>query len=269
MSNPGTTQALLGADEPDPVEVVRPAGASPFFLTCEHAGRVLPTRLGSLGLAEAELLRHIAWDIGAAGVVRELSARLDATGFLQRYSRLVVDCNRWPHADDFIVTRSETTDVPGNRDLTPQDIAARTNEIYLPYHDTIHAALDERDRADRLTVVVSLHSCTPVYHGEYRPWHIGVMYEHDERLARVIFDILENEEHEQGKLMVGDNEPYFLDSERDYAVSVHGHGRGHLHVEFEIRQDLIATPAEQVAWGARLARVLPEALGRVKEQGAL
>ncbi len=260
---------LLGAGDPQPVEMLRPAGASPFFLTCEHAGRALPRKLGDLGLPESELSRHIGWDIGAAGVARDLSERLDATCVLQRYSRLVVDCNRWPHAPDFIVEVSESTEVPGNRDVAPAEIAARTEEIYLPYHETIRAALDQRDRDGRLTVFVSVHSCTPVYHGVRRPWHVGVLYEHDERLARVILGLLETEEHERGKLMVGDNEPYFLDSGRDYSVPVHGHGRGHLHVEFEIRQDLIGTAAQQAEWGARLARVLPEALGRLKESGAL
>ena len=259
---------LLADGDPEPVEVVRPAGTSPFFLTCEHAGRAIPARLGTLGLAGSDLERHIAWDIGAEGVARGLSGRLDATLVLQRYSRLVADCNRAPDAADFVAHTSEDTVIPGNRGLDRAEIDARAAEVFHPYHETIHALLDARIAARRLTVAVSVHTCTPVYRGVHRPWHIGVMYEHDDRLAREMLALL-REEGEEAGLEVGDNRPYFMTSDKDYAMPRHGQGRGLLHVGFELRQDLVGSAPGQDAWAERVARVLRESLGRVKESGTI
>ena len=262
----GGGERLLGAGDPDPVEVVRPAGVSPFFLTCEHAGRAFPARLGTLGLSGRDLDRHIAWDIGAAGVARGLSDLLDATLVLQRYSRLVVDCNRAPGAADFVAEVSEDTVVPGNRDLRGAEIDMRAAEVFHPYHDRIHDLLEARMVAGRLTVVASVHTCTPVYRGVHRPWHIGVMYEHDDRLARAMLAVL-HEEGEAAGLEVGDNEPYFMTSDKDYSMPRHGQGRGILHAGFEIRQDLVETASGQDEWAQRMERVLRESLGRLKESG--
>ena len=264
----GSAERLLGADDPTPVDVVRPAGTSPFFLTCEHAGRTIPARLGTLGLAGPDLERHIAWDIGAAGVARELSARLDATLVLQRYSRLVVDCNRAPGAADFVVEVSEDTVIPGNQGLCEAAIDARAAAIFHPYHDCIHDLLEARTAAGRLTVAVSAHTCTPMYHGVHRPWHIGVMYEHDDRLAREMLAVLRDEGEEPG-LEVGDNQPYFMTSDKDYSMPRHGQGRGILHVGFEIRQDLVECEPSQREWAERVERVLRESLGRLKESGEI
>ena len=206
----GSGERLLGAGDPVPAEVVRPAGTSPFFLTCEHGGRAFPARLGTLGVAGPDLERHIAWDIGAAGVASGLSARLDATLVLQQYSRLVVDCNRAPGATDFVIEVSEDTVIPGNRGLSDAAIEVRAAEIFHPYHDRIHDLLEARIAANRLTVVVSVHTCTPVYLGVHRRWHIGVMYEHDDRLARQMLVLL-REEGEEAGLEVGDNEAVLHD----------------------------------------------------------
>lgn len=256
-------ETLLGPDDPPAVEIVRAGATSPFFLTCEHAGKIFPKRLGTMGVGARDLERHITYDIGAAGVARGLSQRLDAHLVLQTYSRLVVDCNRSPDADDFITALSETTEIPGNRGVSERDAKARADEIFHPYHDAIAAALDERESAGRITVLIAVHSCTPVFHGVSRPWHVGVLYEHDPRLALILLDLLEDEAH----LCVGDNEPYFMSSHKDYAVPVHGHGRGIPHVEFEIRQDLIETAQGQEEWAEFLAGVLREALGRMREAG--
>ena len=256
-------EPLLGADDPPPVEVVRAGAASPFFLTCEHAGKHFPKRLGTLGLEARDLERHITYDIGAAGVARGLARRLDAHLVLQTYSRLVVDCNRSPAAGDFITTVSENTDIPGNRALSEREIKARTDEIFHPYHDTIAAALNERDSSGRVTVLVAVHSCTPVFHGVSRPWHVGVLYEHDPRFALILLDLLKDEGH----LCIGDNEPYFMTSDKDYAVPVHGHARGIPHVELEIRQDLLTSEQGQEEWAEFLAGILREGLGRMREAG--
>lgn len=254
---------LLGPGDPPPVEILRAGAPSPFFLTCEHAGRAFPRRLGTLGVAPADLERHITYDIGAAGVARGLSERLDAHLVLQTYSRLVVDCNRSPDADDFIVRLSEATEIPGNRDVGEAEAKARADEIFHPYHDAIASALDEREAANRVTVLVAVHSCTPVFHGVSRPWHVGVLYEHDPRFALLLLDLLQDEGH----LCVGDNEPYYMTSDKDYAVPVHGQHRGIPHVELEIRQDLLATPEGQAEWAEFLAGILREGLGRMREDG--
>lgn len=258
-----TGDTVLGTEDPPPVEVLRAGATSPFFLTCEHSGKVFPQRLGTLGLGPEDLARHITYDIGAAAVARSLSQRLDAHLVLQTYSRLVVDCNRSPDAEDFIVTRSETTPIPGNHAVTEQEAKARADEIFHPYHDTIAAALDERQAAERITVLIAVHSCTPVFHGVSRPWHVGVLHEHDPRFAKILLDLLGDEGH----LCVGDNEPYYMTSDKDYAVPVHGQNRGLPHVELEIRQDLIATPEGQEEWAEFLAGIFREGLGRMREEG--
>lgn len=258
---PGET--LLGVDDPPPVEAVRPGASSPFFLTCEHSGKLFPLRLGTLGLDPHHLDRHITYDIGAAGVARGLSERLDSHLVMQSYSRLVVDCNRSPEAEDFIVKLSEDTEIPGNLQVGTREAKARADEIFHPYHDAIAAALDEREACGRKTVLVAVHSCTPVFHGVSRPWHVGVLYEHDPRFALILLELLQGEGH----LCIGDNEPYFMTSDKDYAVPVHGQRRGLLHVELEIRQDLIESASGQEEWAEFMAGVLREGLGRMSEAG--
>jgi len=248
--------SLLASDEPAPFSVAHAEGASPFFLTGDHAGRRLPRRLSDLGLPEAELQRHIAWDIGAAGLARALADRLDAFLILQTYSRLAIDCNRSVDAPTSIVTVSEATPIPGNRGLSPAAAASRAREIFWPYHDRIVAELDRRQDSGRPTVLVAIHSFTPVFKGVARPWQVGVLYNRDARLARPLLDLLRRE----GDLTVGDNEPYAISDDSDYGIPVHGERRGLPHVELDIRQDLIAEPAGQHAWAERLARLLPAAL---------
>jgi predicted N-formylglutamate amidohydrolase len=248
-------ETVLDPDEPDPVTFDNEAGRSVFFLTCDHAGRAIPRRLDRLGLPDHETRRHIAWDIGIGGVGRRLSQLLDAAVILQTYSRLVIDCNRDPKVPSSIPEISETTEIPGNRGLTEAARTARVNAIFGPYHDTIAAALDRRAAADRTSVLVALHSFTPVFMSVARPWHAAVLYNRDARLALPLFELLSAEDG----LVVGDNEPYRVTDLTDYTVPVHGEGRGLPYVEIEIRQDQISEPAGQAAWAERLARVLPAA----------
>ncbi len=248
MANDEST-SLLAEDEPAAARVERPEGASAVFLTCEHAGRRIPVRLGDLGVPASELERHIAWDIGAEAVASRLSAHLDATLVLQTYSRLVIDCNRQPSRHDSMPVISELTEIPGNRNLHPDHAAARVGEIFRPYHDTIEEALDRRRDEDRETLLLAVHSFTPVYKGEARPWHIGLLYNHDDRVARVLREVV----GEERGLCVGDNEPYAVSDEGDYTIPVHGEQRGIHHIEIEVRQDLIEDEAGQREWSERLA----------------
>ncbi len=227
------------------------AGHSPFVLTCDHYGRRIPQALRDLGVAQSDLARHIAWDIGIAGVATRLSNMLDAHLIAQVYSRLVIDCNRPFTSPGSIPLISEATVIPGNEALSEADIALRRDLIFAPYHTRIAAALDARARAGRPTVLIALHSFTPVYAGVARPWHIGTLYHRDDRLPALLLAALRAE----GDLVVGDNEPYAVDDATDYAIPVYGEGRGLIHTGIEIRQDLISDAAGETAWAERLARV--------------
>jgi predicted N-formylglutamate amidohydrolase len=255
---------LLGTDDPPPVWVRRREGRSDFLLTADHAGRAIPRRLGTLGLPDRELARHIAWDIGIAGVTEHLSEVLDAAAVLQNYSRLVIDCNRQPGLDSSIPALSELTAIPGNEGLSAAEREARRQEIFLPYHRQIVEMLDGRRIAGRRTLLVAMHSFTPVFKGVARAVEVGILYNRDTRLAHIMLDLLRGE----GDLNVGDNQPYAVGDLSDYTVPVHGEGRGLPHVEIEIRQDLIADARGQAAWAARLARLLPKADARLRESGA-
>jgi predicted N-formylglutamate amidohydrolase len=246
---------LLTDDEPAPVRVLRPDGAADFLLVTDHAGNRIPRRLGDLGLPDSERRRHIAWDIGIADVTEQLSALLDVTAVLQTYSRLVIDCNRDPGHPTSIPTISEHTRIPGNKDLDAADREARREAIFVPYHAEIARLIDAREKDRRRTILIAMHSFTPVFKGVARSVEIGVLYHRDTRLADAMLDLLRTE----GGLAVGDNEPYAITDTSDYTVPVHGEGRGLLQVELEIRQDLIADPAGQMQWANRLARLLRQA----------
>ena len=214
----------------------------------------MPRSLGDLGLSSSEMERHIAWDIGIAGVAEQLSCALDAHLVAQRYSRLVIDCNRPPDAPSSIPLISEATTIPGNDGLTREAAAARRKLIFEPYHRCIAEIIDARLRAGVPTVLVSLHSFTPVYAGIARPWHIGTLYQRDTRLPPLLLKLL----REESDLVVGDNEPYAVSDATDYTIPVHGEARGLPNTGIEIRQDLIADGAGQTQWSERLARILGE-----------
>lgn len=247
---------LLGAGDPAPFQVHRPHGTSPFILIADHAGRAIPAQLGDLGVAQAERDRHIGWDIGIAGVTGRLSERLDAFAILQTYSRLVIDCNRPLEAEGSIVASSDGTPVPANYGITEDEKVARALEIFAPYHARITQELDQRSAGPQAQVLVAMHSFTPTFAGFARPWHAGVLYHRDTRLAHALLAALRAEPG----LVVGDNEPYAISDGSDYAIPVHGEQRGLPHVELEIRQDLIADTLGQHEWAERLARILPALL---------
>jgi predicted N-formylglutamate amidohydrolase len=244
---------LLTADDPAPVRVLREAGMSDIFLTADHAGRVIPKALHDLGVSEAERQRHIAWDIGIAGVTERLSGLLDATAVLQTYSRLVIDCNRDPSWPSAMPEISEHTPIPGNVNLSAEAKAERVAAIFDPYHDRIAGLLDAR--ANRRTIVVAMHSFTPSFKDESRAMQVGILHDTDKKLAHVMLDLLRQEPD----VILGDNEPYALADDSDYSLPTHGSRRGLHHVEIEIRQDLIATGDGQQAWAERFAVWLTKA----------
>jgi predicted N-formylglutamate amidohydrolase len=246
------TSLLLKGQDVSPVFEQNVAGRSPFFFTSDHYGQLIPRQLGDLGLPASEFERHIAVDVGIAGVAGRLSDHLDAHLIAQRYSRLVIDCNRPPHVASSIPLISEATTIPGNGGLSRAAAAVRRREIFDPYHRAIGAVIDRRLRDGTATVLVSLHSFTPVYAGIKRPWHIGALYHRDTTLPPLLLRALKCE----GDLVVGDNEPYAVSDDTDYTIPVHGEARGLINTGIEIRQDLIADPSGQQQWADRLARIL-------------
>jgi predicted N-formylglutamate amidohydrolase len=247
------TKKLLAVDESRPVTVYNADATSPFLLVSDHAGNLIPRALGRLGLVAAELQRHIAWDIGIAGLGSFLTDALDATLIRQNYSRLVIDCNRPLDAASSIPAISESTEIPGNTGLTEADKAARASEIFRPYHNRIEAELDRRRLSGRATALVSLHSFTPVFKGEARPWHAAVLYNRDPRFAHRLMALLNAEK----EFTVGENAPYTVSDATDYTIPVHAERRGLHHVLIEIRQDLLTDESGQGEWALRLARLLP------------
>src|ERR1700674_5274858 len=181
LESAGDTSLLLGSADVPPVSEHNAASRSPFLLTCDHYGRLLPQALGDLGLPAGELERHIAWDIGIAGVADALSKHLDAHLIAQPYSRLVIDCNRPPDAPSSIPRISELTVIPGNEGLARDAAEARRRQVFDPYHRRIGEVIDNRLHNGIPTVLVALHSFTPVYAGIARPWHVAPLYQRNPR----------------------------------------------------------------------------------------
>ncbi|MCQ0093574.1 N-formylglutamate amidohydrolase [Roseovarius sp. M141] len=248
---------LLSPCDPDPVEVVRASGTSLIFLLCEHAGRAVPANLAGLGLDGADMDRHIAWDIGAAATARRLSDLLDAPLVLQRYSRLVIDTNRPLSAPDCIPEISDGTMVPGNAALDAAARAQRYDEIHRPLHDTVAEMLDARAAAGRPSVLVTIHSYTPVFAGQARPMSVGFLYNRDARLAQALKAALTQIAPDD---IIALNAPYAVDDDSDYAIPIHGERRGIPHALIELRNDLISNTAGQRLWAVRLAEALGAAL---------
>ncbi len=251
----GHPYKLLAADEPSPVIESGRQGKSNFVIVVDHASRRIPRALSGLGLPAAELQRHIAWDIGALGVARRMAAALDAPLVAQNYSRLVIDCNRDPSVATSIPTVGESIEIPGNKGLRADEVAARRAEIFDPYHAHVRALLDERAAAGRPTILIAQHSMTDIFKGVRREMHAAVLYNRDRRFAGLVLDELRREP----ALLIGDNEPYFVSDDTDYTVPHHGEARGLPHVEIEIRQDLITDDAGQDEWARCLSRVLQQA----------
>ena len=244
--------ALLQQGEESPFIAVNEQGRSPFVLICEHASNTMPKALGTLGLPASELTRHIAWDIGAEKVARLLSRLIDAPLLLQRYSRLAYDCNRPPESPDSIPEMSELTAIPGNKKLSAEDRLARAREIYRPFHDGVSAVLDRRAAGGQRSLVVSIHSFTPVYKGKPRSVELGILHDRDTTLSSKLIKSFPNVD---ARL----NEPYGPKDGVLHTLNLHGFARGLQHAMIEIRNDLVATDRGQDEWAQRLSVPLIQA----------
>lgn len=245
---------VLGPEDPAPVEVINPRAVSSVLITGDHAGNAVPAAMTGLGLPASELERHIAWDIGAAGVARKLARKMNATAVLAVYSRLLIDPNRPLGDPECIPAASDGTLIPANADLSDADIEARANAFYWPYHRATDEHIGRLRRAGKVPAIIAVHTFTPALNragASARPWHIGVLYSRDERLPRPLIDALKAEEG----IVVGDNEPY-SGITHGYALKIHGLAHGLPHVELELRQDLVAEESGQEKWAGLLAKVL-------------
>jgi len=225
-------------------------------ITCDHASNAFPSGYGTLGLAPEQLERHIAYDIGAAGVTRRLAALLGAPAVLSRFSRLFIDPNRAPDDPTLVMRISDGAVVPGNARIDEREITYRLNNFYRPYHAAIDAALDGGITAGKPPVIFSIHSFTESWRGHPRPWHATVLWDKDPRFAKPLVDAL----HAEPDIVAGENEPYTGRLKGD-SMYEHGTRRGLAHALIEIRQDLIRDEAGQAGWAERLARIIARILG--------
>jgi predicted N-formylglutamate amidohydrolase len=246
----GANSLLAGED--GPVVTVNETGRSGVLLVVEHAGRRIPKALGNLGLPASELDRHIAWDIGADGLARRLSQLLDAPLVLQRYSRLVYDCNRPPESPGAMPVMSESTPIPGNEGLTDEQRKARTEALYWPFHAAVTRLIEARENP----VLVTVHSFTPVYNGKPRTLDLGILHDDDARMADRLLQACEAD----ADLAVRRNEPYGPQDGVTHTLLVHALPRGLENVMLEVRNDLIADEAGQQRMADRLAPLLVQAV---------
>jgi predicted N-formylglutamate amidohydrolase len=249
-----SSAALKLADpslEPCPVETIEGAVESGVLVLCDHASNAVPPDLGDLGLPDTEFQRHIAYDIGAAAVTRSLARRLKAPAILTQFSRLIIDPNRGRDDPTLVMRLSDGAVVPGNAQVDEAEVAARIERFYDPYDAAITAHIERALAAGHPPVIVTVHSFTPIWRGWVRPWHVGILWDADERFARPLLEGLSAEDG----LVVGDNEPYDGALAGD-TVDRHATVRGLANALIEIRQDLIASDEGAEEWAERFARLL-------------
>lgn len=249
-------------DHPTVVQIENGEAPGPFLIVCEHASNHFPAAFGKLGLDAGARRAHIAWDPGALGVARRLASMLNAPLIHAGVSRLVYDLNRPPNSPGAMTARSETYDIPGNQNLSAAERQRRTAEVYLPFHDALHAEIARRIAAGNPPVIVTIHSFTPVWFGKPRAVEFGIIHDADPTLAKAVLA----EAKARTKLDSRLNEPYSAADEVTHTLKLHATPYGLKNVMLEVRNDLIADAAAQTAMGDLLAPVLAAALqGAVPE----
>ena len=251
---PSTDHGLLAADEAPVARRINADAGSALILTCDHASRRVPRAMGDLGLEPKHFDRHIAYDIGAEAVTEILSANLDATAVLAGYSRLVVDLNRPPAHPGGMPEVSDETLIPANQNLTPAQVTARLETFFEPYHRMVQRTVTDVWLRNKPPVLFSVHSFSPRFGGSPRPWDVGVLWNHDPRLAKPLIRLL----HDRG-LDVGDTLPY---SGKDvaYTIDAHAGSCGLANCVIEINQDQVADDDGVARWAGILSEVLTEVL---------
>ena len=247
------------------VEIHQRHGHGPVVLLCEHASHHIPAGYRDLGLDPAHRLSHAAWDPGARGVAVSLSERLDAPLVASRLSRLVYDCNRPPEAESAMPTRVEVIDVPGNRGLDATQRAARVEAVYRPFCAAVTNVLAERRARAIPSVLITIHSFTPSFHGQRREVEVGILHDADRRLA----DAMLAQAHRLPHRCIRRNDPYGPEDGVTHSLKVHGIGQGLANVMIEVRNDLLATPEGQRAIAEELCRLIAPALASLGAEFSL
>ena len=238
----------------EPYHILGAERSSRWLVVCDHATNRVPAWVngGDLGIASEDMARHIAFDVGAAGVAVRLAERLGAPVVLSNFSRLVIDPNRGEDDPTLVMQLYDGTLIAGNRGITPEGVTERLERCYRPYHAAVERLAAEHEG----TVIVSVHSFTPQFRGRpLRPWHVGLLYADDTRLSLPLVELLE----QVPGLVVGANKPYSGHLAGD-TIDRHAIATGRQNTLIEIRNDLIETDAGQVEWADRFATLLPDAL---------
>lgn len=257
-SNPtAPTDAIVRAVDAESYTVVPGQAGAGLLVVCDHAGNAFPPGYGTLGLQATDLGRHIAYDIGAAAITRRIAAAFGAPAVLTRYSRLLIDPNRGHDDPTLIMRLSDGAIVPGNRNLDPAEQQRRIERYYLPYHRAIEDVIGQCLASGRPPAILSVHSFTECWKGVARPWHVGVLWDQDPRMAQPMIELFAAD----GQLIVGDNQPYRGSLEGD-CLWQHASSRGLPHALIEYRQDLVRDEAGQQAWAARTVAVLETLLAK-------
>ena len=252
-------QDKVRTDEPAS-RIVNPDSRTPLLILCDHASNRMPTELDNLGLDDAQLARHIAWDIGAESIARHLADRFNARLVLATFSRLVIDLNRFPHDPASIPEVSDGTPIPGNRGLDAAAKQARVDRYFRPYHQRIATEIEALTRLRAAPLVLSIHTMTDrLTEGPARPQQITVCRTEDDRWSLPVLQTLRSDP----EVIVGDNEPYAVDIGEDYTIPEHAISRNLPWLQMEFRQDLVATPEGAVAWADRFAPALERVLTEI------
>ena len=255
-SENGIKEPLFGPGDAPPYSIYNEKGTAPVLLVADHASRNIPASLQQLGLADWVMDKHVAWDIGSDKLVRCLADLLDAPAVLVGFSRLVIDPNRQLDDPTAIPVISDGIAIPGNQDLNEAQRAQRVRNCFQPYHDAISHRLDRFAARGVTPALLSIHTCTPVFNQIVRPWHVGVMWDKDPRIAvRLMANLAKAE-----GVCIGDNEPYSGRHPHDYTVDFHAEKRGLPYAGFEVRQDLVDTAEGARHWAGVLASALQEPL---------
>lgn len=249
-------QPLLGPGDGPAFSLLNEHSNAPLVLVCDHASNAIPKSLNQLGLGDESLVQHVALDIGAAAVTRKVAEILGLCAVFCGYSRLVIDCNRYLADPSSFNEISDTTVVPGNLGLSEQDKAARIAEIRDPYHAAIERVLQARSDGVKSAGMISIHSFTPRMDGFARPWHVGVLWDRDERFALPLLEHFANDP----AMCVGDNLPYSGRHPADYTIDHHGERQGRPCASLEIRQDLLLEESQQDFWARHIADGLKDLL---------
>ncbi|MGF0538623.1 N-formylglutamate amidohydrolase [Agrobacterium sp. ES01] len=249
---------ILTVEDGEPVAVDNPDGAGRFLFICEHASRLMPRNAGNLGLGPEALASHIAWDPGALAVASQLSSEFDSVLISQRFSRLIYDCNRPPESPSAMPEASEIYEIPGNKNLAPAERYARTAALYIPFHDRIAQEVAARKARRQDTIVVTVHSFTPVYLGKQRDVEVGILHDEDSRFADALLDVGKG-----GQYRLERNDPYGPDDGVTHSLRLHALPNGLMNVMIEVRNDLLADEAGQGQVSAYLTSLFCDGLSRL------